>query len=129
MNLGGDIRVIGPKPDGSPWPISICNPKAPEQTLSVVHLSNGALTTSGDYERFVTIDGLRYGHILTPRTGWPTRGLAAVSVIAESCLLAGSVSTISMLKGDAGPEWLVRLGLPCLWVDTEGRMGSQLWPH
>ena len=129
VNLGGDIRIIGPKPDGSPWPVSICNPKSPEQALSVLHLTGGGLATSGDYERFITIDGLRYGHILSPRTGWPSRGLAGVSVVAETCLLAGSVSTIAMLKGDAGPDWLTTIGLPCLWVDAEGQIGTHAWPR
>jgi thiamine biosynthesis lipoprotein len=72
----------------------------------------------------VLIDGQRYGHILNPRTGWPTRGLAGVSVVAETCLLAGSVSTIGMLKDDAEAAWLAGLGLGCLWVDTGGRQGN-----
>ena len=128
VNLGGDIRIIGPKQDGSPWSVSIRDPKIPGQGLAAVDLFAGGLTTSGDYERGVTIDGVRYGHILNPNTGWPTRGLAAVSVIANTCLLAGSVSTIGMLKGEDGARWLAGLGIPCLWVDTEGHAASSAWP-
>ena len=126
VNLGGDLRVIGPRPDGSPWPISICDPQMPGKAHSVVHVASGGLTTSGDYERCVTIDGLRYGHILNPFTGWPVRGLAGVTVAADTCLVAGSVSTIAMLKGVAGIPWLSGLGLPYLWIDSEGNTGSKM---
>ena len=69
---------------------------------------------------------MRYSHILNPFTGWPTQGLAAVSVTAELCVVAGSASTIAMLKGSAGPEWLAALALPCLWIDSAGTAGGAL---
>ncbi len=124
VDLGGDIRVIGPQPDGSPWLVSIRNPRAKGPALAVVPLAAGGLATSGDYERCIIIEGRRYGHILNPRTGWPVHGLAAASVLAESCLVAGSVSTIAMLKGPAAPGWLAGLGLAHLWADTEGNQGG-----
>ena len=127
VNLAGDIRIIGPKPDGSPWPIAIRNPRSPEQALSVIHLTEGGIATSGDYERFITMDGQRYGHILDPRTGWPARGLSGVSVVASTCLLAGSFSTIALLKGAAGERWLASFDLPSLWVDTDGNVGRSGW--
>jgi thiamine biosynthesis lipoprotein len=124
VDLGGDIRAIGPRPDGSPWSISIRDPRVRGRPLAIVPLVGGGLATSGDYERCITIDGQRYGHILHPHTGWPTCGLAGVSVVADTCLIAGSVSTITMLKGDAGIPWLAALGLPCVWVDGRGKSGS-----
>jgi len=126
INLGGDIRVTGPQADGSPWRIGISNPAAPEQALGSIELTSGALASSGDYQRCLTLDGVRYSHILNPFTGWPTQGLAAVSVTAELCVVAGSASTIAMLKGSAGPEWLAALALPCLWIDTAGTAGGAL---
>ncbi len=126
IELGGDIRAIGPHPDGAPWDISIRDPRTRGQSLAQVALSTGALATSGDYERCITIDGRRYGHILNPHTGWPVLGLASVSVVAGTCLVAGSISTIALLRGVAGVGWLKERGLPCVWVDREGAQGGSL---
>jgi len=124
INLGGDVRVIGPLPDGDPWRIGIRDPERPETLLGGVLMTGGALATSGDYARFLRIDGRRYGHILDPRTGWPVLGLVSVSVIAASCLVAGSLSTIAMLRGRAGIEWLRSLDVPHLWIDADGGRGG-----
>ena len=128
VNLGGDIRVLGPHPDGRAWTIGIRHPRRPDALLGNLLVRQGALATSGDYERCLEIDGRRYGHILDPRTGWPVEGLAAVSVLAPSCLVAGSASTIAMLKAQEGPAWLAGLGLEHLWVDGTGRIGGNLRP-
>lgn len=129
INLGGDVRVVGPHPDGRPWRIGLQHPRSPEQTSAVVELSWGAVASSGDYERTIVVDGVRHGHILDPRTGWPVGRLAAVSVVGELCVVAGSASTIGMLKADDGPAWLAALGLPHLWVDVDGRCGGPLAPE
>ncbi|HTO06770.1 MAG TPA: FAD:protein FMN transferase [Myxococcota bacterium] len=126
VNLGGDVGAIGPRPDGGPWHVGIRHPRRPGELVSRVALERGALASSGDYERCVLIGGVRYGHILSPRTGWPVRRMAAVSVAAELCVVAGSAATIAMLKEDAGPAWLARLGLPHLWSDVEGEVGGPL---
>jgi thiamine biosynthesis lipoprotein len=126
VNLGGDIAIVGARPDGEPWRIGIAHPRAAGEVMHVAGLTRGALASSGDYERCVMVDGVRYGHILNPKTGWPVRRMAAVSVIAELCVVAGSASTIAMLKEDAGPAWLASLGLPHLWVDVDGRVGGTL---
>ena len=89
-------------------------------------ISRGALASSGDYERCIVIDGVRYAHILNPRTGWPVKHLAAVSVISDFCVVAGSASTIAMLKEEQGPKWLEDLGLPHLWMDVNGNRGGDL---
>jgi thiamine biosynthesis lipoprotein len=126
INLGGDIRIIGPHPDGSPWLVGITNPQQTGAPVQTLELFRGALASSGDYERCMTIDGKRYGHVLNPLTGWPVSGMAAVSVLADFCVVAGSASTIGMLKGADGPDWLAALGLPYLWVDTAGNSGGTL---
>lgn len=127
VNLGGDIRIVGPQPDGRSWQIGIQHPRrAPETALGYLPLHSGALTTSGDYARCMVIDGVRYGHILNPRTGWPVRHLASVTVVSDLCVVAGSASTIAMLKEADGPRWLAELGVPHLWIDTQGRSGGPL---
>ena len=125
VNLGGDVRLIGPHPDGSPWRVGIQDPRRPERLIGGLLLTGGALASSGDYARGLWIDGRRYGHILDPRSGWPVAGLAAVSVLADSCLVAGSACTIAMLKGWDGKAWLQGLGLSHLWIDIEGRRGGR----
>jgi FAD:protein FMN transferase len=126
INLGGDIKVIGPRDDGSPWRVGIRHPRSKDALLDTISLYKGALASSGDYERCIMVDGVRYGHVLNPKTGWPVRHLAAVSVIGDFCVVAGSASTIAMLKEDEGTEWLQDLGLPHLWVDTHGETGGSM---
>lgn len=126
INLGGDIKVIGPRDDGSPWRVGIRHPRDNDALLDTLLLYEGALASSGDYERCIMVDGVRYGHVLNPKTGWPVRFLAAVSVIGDFCVVAGSASTIAMLKEEQGIEWLQDLGLPHLWVDVNGKSGGKL---
>jgi len=127
VDLGGDLSVIGPHPDGSPWRVGVRHPRQPGAAIASLSLSAGAVATSGDYERFMLVDGRRYCHLLDPRSGWPVQGLAAVSVIASHCVIAGTASTIAMLKGsDEGPRWLDALGLPHLRIDPKGGVGGTL---
>jgi len=128
VNLGGDVRVLGPKPDGALWRIGIRHPRRRGALLCTVELSDGGLATSGDYERCIVLDGVRYGHVLNPRTGWPVRQLASVSVVAERCVVAGSAATIALLRERQGPAWLASLGLPHLWVGVDGETGGTLDP-
>jgi len=130
INLGGDIRIIGPHPDGSPWRIGIRDPRhAGDKVLQTLELFRGALASSGDYERCITLNGKRYSHVLNPLNGWPVRHMAAVSVVADFCVVAGSASTIGMLKDSQGKQWLDELGLPHLWVDVDGQVGGSLAGH
>jgi thiamine biosynthesis lipoprotein len=120
VDLGGDIALVGPHPDGSPWRIGIRHPRIPGAALAWIPLAAGAIATSGDYERYMVVDGRRYAHILDPRSGWPVEGLASVSVVAPHCVVAGSATTIAMLQpADAGRAWLDETGLPHLCVDRD----------
>jgi thiamine biosynthesis lipoprotein len=125
IDLGGDIKVIGPHPDLAPWSIGIKHPRHPESLMATVEIQQGALASSGDYERCIEVDGKRYSHIINPLTGWPVRGLSSVSVAAEQCMVAGSISTMAMLKGMDGIEWLRGLGVPHVWMDEEGKQGGK----
>jgi FAD:protein FMN transferase len=117
VELGGDIAVVGPHPDGAPWQVGVRDPRDPARAIAAIELAGGAIASSGDYERYFIANGRRYCHILDATTGWPCAGPASVSVVAPECLLAGAVSTIAMLKG---PDWLQALDLPHLWVDDAG---------
>lgn len=125
INLGGDIQVLGPHPDGEPWRILIPHPRQ-DDAWDTIHIAHGAVATSGDYERYMEVDGRRYCHLLDPTTGWPVSALASVTVVAPRCLVAGSVSTIAMLKGEEGPAWLGTIGLDHLWTEPGGRQGGPL---
>ena len=106
VNLGGDIRVLGPRADGRAWQFGIQHPRHADRTIASVAMTEGALASSGDYERFFDLDGRRYCHILDPRSGWPVIGWASFSVTAPACVAAGALSTIAMLKGDAALAFL-----------------------
>jgi thiamine biosynthesis lipoprotein len=127
VNLGGDVGIVGPRPEGEGWRIGIRHPRRCHALIETLSLRGGALATSGDYERCIVANGERFGHILDPRTGWPVRHLASVSVVADLCVVAGSASTIAVLRQEEGPSWLARLGLPHHWVDVNGRIGGRLW--
>ncbi len=124
VDLGGDIRAIGSQPDGLPWRIGVRHPRDADKVVAEIALSAGAIATSGDYERFMEVDGRRYCHILDPRTGWPAQGLSSVTVISDRCLVAGSLSTVAMLKGKEGAAWLRELGVRHIVIDEEGKYGG-----
>lgn len=126
INLGGDVRVIGPHPDGRPWSIGIRHPRREGATIATVALAEGALATSGDYERFFELDGRRYCHILNPRTGMPVQHWQSVSVVAPVCVAAGSYATIAMLFEARARRLLERDGLPYLAVGPGGALSGSL---
>ena len=122
VDLGGDIGVIGPRPGHLSWSIGVQNPTQLDVPFARVSLMQGALASSGGYERYVVVDGKRCSHLLNPRTGWPLDEMAVVSVIAPQCLAAGTFSTIAMLKGAQGPSWLDAMHIPYASFD---RCGNQ----
>jgi thiamine biosynthesis lipoprotein len=118
IDLGGDVAVVGPHPDNSPWQVAISHPQDPSRAIATIPLSSGGLASSGDYQRFIMIDGVKYCHILDPTTGWPVKGFAAVSVWAPQCVIAGTLATTAMLKGDTdGAAWLSEIGCQYLTID------------
>ncbi len=106
VNLGGDIRVIGPRGDSSPWAMGLQHPRAPGQLLGSVAIRDGALATSGDYERYIEVDGQRWCHVFDARSGWPVQHWQCVSVLAPTCAAAGAASTLAMLFGAQGQDFL-----------------------
>lgn len=123
INFGGDVRVIGPHPDGSGWQIGLQHPRCSNGVIGTIEIFRGALATSGDYERYFERDGRRFCHILNPHTGWPVDTMQSISVRAEQCLIAGSAATIAMLLGTHdGGQFLSNLGLEHVCVDREGEV-------
>ncbi len=120
VELAGDIRVVGPHPDGSPWAIGIQHPRQHGQAIATIQLSQGGLATSGDYERcIVTPDHRRFSHILDARNGWSVEGLASLTITAPQCLLAGAACTLGMLQGQQALAWLADCPYSWLAVTTE----------
>ena len=95
INAGGNIKTIGVKPDGKPWRIALQDPRKTDAYLGIL-LLNGqeAVATSGDYQRYYEIDGIRYHHILDPHTGLPTRNAISVTIVTASAFLADYYSTL-----------------------------------
>jgi thiamine biosynthesis lipoprotein len=127
VDLGGDLALIGRHRNGEPWIVGIKAPRAPGRASARIELPRGGLATSGDYERALIVDGRRYSHIVDPRTGYPVISFASVSVVADSCLVAGAAATLAMLMGvQRGGDWLRELALPHLCIDGDGRISGDI---
>jgi FAD:protein FMN transferase len=122
VNLAGDMRFIGPRPDGTPWQIGIQHPRRRGELIATLPCSTGGLATSGDYERYFDLDGQRYCHVLNPRSGQPVRHWQSVSVLAPLASLAGCCSTIAMLKEADGLAFLEAAAVSYLAVDAQGEL-------
>jgi len=99
VNAGGDIRALGTRLDGNPWRIGITHPRDRENVIAVIPVTQEAIVTSGDYERFFTHEGERYHHILDPDTGQPAGEVMSVTVVAPDCITADSLSTAVFVLG------------------------------
>jgi len=116
VDAGGDIRFVGTPPHEDGWYAGIKHPRE-EGLLGVVRLDGGSVATSGDYQSFVEVDGVRYHHIIDPATGWPARGLVSVTVVSEFCALADALATavfvmgaergMALIEGTPGAEAIV----------------------
>jgi thiamine biosynthesis lipoprotein len=101
VEIGGEVRVSGRKPDGSAWRIAVESPVRGERRVNkVVALESGAMATSGDYRNYYELDGQRYSHTIDPETGRPiTHGLASVTVLADDCMTADALATAFNVMG------------------------------
>jgi thiamine biosynthesis lipoprotein len=122
VNLGGDLRLMGPQLDGQGWQVGITHPRQSDAYAASMSLLTGALATSGDYERYFELDGRRYCHILDPVTMQPASYWQSISVVAPVCTAAGAISTIAMLKQAAAPEFLASQGVAWLGIDQQGHV-------
>jgi len=110
VNVGGDLAVRGSKPGGVPWNVGVQDPRDPSRLFVTLRLRGArAVATSGDYQRYVEVDGIRHHHLLDPRTGWPGRRCSSATVVAPSCALADAWATAAFILGpDAGIAALER---------------------
>ena len=116
VNFGGDLRVSGPRRDGSAWRIAIEGVDAEDGEQGLIEIRQGALTTSGDARRFLMKDGIRYSHILNPKTGWPVKDPPrSVTVAAATCMEAGILSTLAMVMGADAEAFLRSEGVRA-WI-------------
>lgn len=128
VDLGGNLRFVGTAPGGGRWAVGLRHPRDPEgPPLAVTLLEDGeAVATSGDYERFFVHDGVRYSHLLDPRSGRPVRGVAAVSVVAPTGVRSDLLSTALFVLGpEEGCRLLASIpGVGALWVRDAGEEGE-----
>ena len=111
INFGGDLRVSGARISGQSWRSGIENPNG-SQPNAVLEIKQGAITTSGTAMQHFMHDGVRYGHILNPKTGWPVeRPPLSITVAASSCIEAGLLSTLAMLHGENARTFLEEQGV------------------
>jgi thiamine biosynthesis lipoprotein len=121
VNGGGDVLARGAKPEG-PWMVGIRHPRGERGALmGRMPLRDAAMVTSGDYERFVEHQGVRYHHIIDPRTGRPAQGLVSVSVVDASAERADAIATALLAAGPSeAPGLREALGVEALWVKADG---------
>jgi len=117
VNFGGDLRASGPPTHGS-WQVGIERSEGDGAAALLLYLQQGALATSGDSHRFLLKNGIRYSHILDPRTGWPVVGAPrSVTTVASSCTEAGLLSTLALLQGAGAAGFLEEQGVRH-WIQT-----------
>jgi thiamine biosynthesis lipoprotein len=122
--LSGDIKTFGRLPDGKMFPVGIQHPREDGSVLAWIDLEDEAISTAGDYERFFERDGVRYHHILDPRTLQPARGCQSVTVIAREGVWADGLDTgIFVMGPERGMELVEQLpDVEAIIVDAEGRV-------
>lgn len=126
VNGSGDMSVWGKQPDGSDWLIGINDPMNPGELFAVLPVRQGAVVTSGNYEKFVMLDGKRYSHIINPATGYPATGLTSVTVFGPSAERANGFSTSLMVMGkEASLQLMSRFPeFSCLMITDDGKVFS-----
>lgn len=122
LSVGGNVRALGARDDGTAWEVGIADPFDKARTVNTVSLKDTSLVASGDYQRYYTVNGRRYHHIINPETLMPAEGFTAVSVISESSAVADALSTaLFILPLDVGQKLIG--GIPntyAVWVMPDG---------
>lgn len=126
VNVSGDINAWGKQPDGKPWTIGIVNPINKNKIFATFPILDSAVETSGSYEKFVVFNGIRYTHIIDPRTGYPAKGIVSVSVFAKQTEIADAMATgIFVLGVHVGLDLVNQIkGIECIIVDDNGKVHS-----
>lgn len=125
ISAGGSILTYGKKPDGTSWKVAVVNPLNPAESIGYLSVEGGwCVSTSGDYERYVEKDGVRYHHILDPKTGYPADGgVSSVTILSENGLLSDALSTACFVLGKEKGSYLAKqYGAEALFVNHEGEI-------
>lgn len=122
INLGGNVCATGPKKgENTPWIIGVHDPKDQSSYLCTLNLMTGSAVTSGDYQRFFTVNGQNYHHIIDPQTGMPSAYWRSVTILSDDSGLADALSTaLFVMDRDRGQTLLNRYGAEAMWVDDQG---------
>lgn len=124
VNASGDLITWGNQPNGSPWTISLAHPDIPTHAFSKLNISNLAVATSGNYEKYVVIDGKKYAHTINPKTGYPVSGIKSVSIICPIAELADALATpVTILGVNDGLGLINQIkGVACVIVDDHNNV-------
>ncbi|MGB0871480.1 MAG: FAD:protein FMN transferase [Flavobacteriales bacterium] len=124
INASGDLNTWGKQPDGTDWVVAITNPLNKENAFAILPLKNNAVVTSGNYEKFIVIDGVRYAHIINPKTGYPTKGVLSATVFAPTAEIADALATSIFVLGiDIGLHRINQLrNIECIVIDDKGKV-------
>lgn len=130
VEVGGELRVRGTNRSGTPWSVAVEDPLAVGRAVHrVLHLSDTAIATSGDYRNFFQYEGERYSHSIDARTGWPvSHRLVSVTVLDESAALADALATAMLLLGpEAASELARRAQIPAYFLVRDGEELAESW--
>ena len=124
INASGDMNTWGKQPNGKPWKVAITNPLDKQKAFAMLPISEGAVVTSGNYEKFVTLNNKKYSHIIDPRTGYPSSGILSVTVFAPKAELADALATSVFVMGkEVGLNRINQLSkIECIIVDENGNL-------
>jgi len=122
INASGDMNTWGKQPNGEDWTIAITNPLNKHKAFALLPISDKAVVTSGNYEKYVTFNNKRYTHIINPKTGYPTTGIISVSVFAPSAELADALATSVFVMGvEVGINRINQIpNVDCIIIDSKG---------
>lgn len=126
INASGDMNTWGKQPNGSEWKVAITNPLDKNKVFALLPITNGAVVTSGNYEKYVNFNGKRYSHIIDPRTGYPSSGIISVTVFAPKAELADALATSVFVMGiEAGLDRINQLPkVECIIIDDKGNISK-----
>ncbi len=126
INASGDMNTWGKQANGKEWTVAITNPMNKNNAFAILPLKQGAVVTSGDYEKFVEFNGIRYAHIINPKTGYPATGIISVTVFAPSAELADALATAVFVLGkDVGLDRINQLpNVECIIIDDKGTINK-----
>lgn len=124
INASGDLTSWGKQPDGTDWMVGITNPLNKDNIFSWFPVVNAAVATSGNYEKYVTFKGVKYSHIIDPRTGYPSTGILSVTIFAPSAELCDALATSVFITGtETGLNTINQIkGVECIIIDDKNKI-------